>query len=133
MLRFVRRPLLALVAVATALGACGGGPSDEQQVRGAVEAFGDATAAKDYQRLCDRLLAPRLVEKIRSAGLPCELALEQGLGDVKDPKLTIGQITVKDKTATADIRTSAAGQSPSRDRLELTKVGDEWRISSLGT
>src|SRR3954447_2863983 len=131
MLRHVRRPLVAF-AVAFALAGCGDGPSDEERVRTAVQAFSEATAAKDYQRLCDDLLAPALIEKIRQAGLPCEVALEQGLGRVKDPKLTIGRIAVKGESATADIRTSAAGQQPSRDTLELTKVGDKWRIASLG-
>jgi hypothetical protein len=132
MLRHVRRPLVALAAAAFALAGCGDGPSDEEQVRTAVQAFSEATAGKDYQRLCDDLLAPALTKKIKQAGLPCEVALEQGLGRVKDPKLTIGRIAVKGESATADIRTSAAGQQPSRDTLELTKVGDRWRIASLG-
>lgn len=132
MLRLVRRPLVALVVAATALAGCGDGPSDEQQVRTAVQAFGDATAAKDYQRLCDRLLAPRLVDKIKQAGLPCEVALQKGLGDVEDPKLTIGKIAVDGDSATADVRTSARGQPPSRDTLKLTKVGGRWKIASLG-
>jgi hypothetical protein len=132
MLRPVRRPLVALAVAATALAGCGGGPSDEEQVRTTVQAFSDATAAKDYQRLCDELLAPKLVEKIKQAGLPCELALQRGLGAVKKPKLTIGQVTVTGESATADVRTSAAGQQPSRDTLKLTKEGDDWRIASLG-
>jgi hypothetical protein len=129
----VRRPLVALAAAALALGGCGSGPSDEQQVRATVLAFGRATAAKDYRRLCDRLLAPRLVAEIRSSGLPCEAALQKGLGNVEDPKLTLGRITVDGDSATADGRTSARGQPPSRDKLKLTKVGGRWRIASLGT
>src|SRR3954449_11767431 len=121
MLRHVRRPLVALAAAAFALAGCGDGPSDEEQVRAAVQAFSEATAAKDYQRLCDDLLAPKLIEKIKQAGLPCEVALERGLGDVKDPKLTLGKGPVTGESATADIRTSAAGQPPSRDTLKLTK------------
>src|SRR5438046_1805626 len=132
MLRPVRRPLVALAVAAAALGGCGEKPSDEQQVRTAVEAFGDATAAKDYRRLCDDLLAPALVDKVKSVGLPCEVALERGLGDIERPRLTIGRVTVNGATATADVRTSAAGQQPSRDTLKLTKVGDTWRIASLG-
>ena len=131
MLSPVRRPLVALAVAATVLAGCGGGPSDEQQVRTTVQAFSDATAGKDYQRLCDDLLAPALLEKIKQAGLPCEVALEKSLGDVKDPKLTLGQVTVDGDRATADIRTSAAGQQPSRNTLKLTKVGTKWRIASL--
>ena len=60
-------------------------------MQAAVEAFGRATAAKDYQGLCDRLLAPDLVQEVEQAGLPCEVALRQGLGDVQAPTLTIGR------------------------------------------
>jgi hypothetical protein len=128
----VRRPLVALVAAALALGGCGSGPSDTEQVRSVVLDFGRATAAKNYQRLCDRLLAPKLLEKIKQAGLPCEVALQKGLGDVKDPKLTLGRVAVDGDAATADIRTSAHGQAPARVTLKLTKIGGTWKIASLG-
>jgi hypothetical protein len=132
MLRLVGRPLVALLAAAFTLGGCGSGPSDTDQVRSAVLAFGRATAAKDYRRMCDRLLAPRLVEKVKQVGLPCEVALQKGLGKVHDPKLVVGRIAVDGDSATADVRTSARGQAPSRDTLKLTKVGGRWRIASLG-
>jgi hypothetical protein len=128
----VRRPLVALLLAGAALCGCGGGLSDEQQVRQTVDAFSKATAAKDYDTMCKQLLAPALIEKVRSAGLPCEVALQKGLGDVKDPKLTIGQIAVKGDAATADVRTSAAGEAPSRDTLKLSRIGGRWRIASLG-
>jgi hypothetical protein len=83
MLRAVRRRRIALaVPVAVlALAGCGsGGPTDEQLVARAVTAFGRATAAKDYRTLCDRILAPSLIEEVTSIGLPCEKALERGLG-----------------------------------------------------
>lgn len=132
MLRPVRRPTVALVATAAALSGCGGGPSDEDQVRAVVQAFARATADKDYQRLCDDLLAPKLVDEVRAAGLPCEVALQQGLGDVKRPQLTLGRVTVKGNGATADVRTTAAGEQPSRDTLKLSRVAGKWRIASLG-
>ena len=132
MLRLVRRPLVALGAAALALSGCGGGPPDTDQVRSAVIAFSRATAGKDYRRLCDDLLAPKLVEDVKAAGLSCEAALERGLGAVKDPKLTIGRIAVDGDTARVQVRTSARGQAPSQDTLKLTKVGGRWRIASLG-
>jgi hypothetical protein len=129
MLRTVRRLLVAgIVAVA----GCGGGPPDAEQVHSVVEAFGQATAAKDYQRLCDDILAPALIAKLEQVGLPCEVALKQGLGDVKSPTLTIGKITVTGDKATAQIQTSAQGQPPSRDTLQLVRAPDKtWRIASL--
>jgi hypothetical protein len=131
MLRPVRRPLAALLALAGLLCACGGGPSDTDRVHTVVAAFGQATADKDYQRLCDQLLAPKLVGEVEQQGLPCEVALKQGLGEVKAPKLTIGQIEVKGDAATADVRSTAAGEEPSRDTLKLVRVNDAWYIASL--
>jgi len=131
MLRPVRRLFVALLAGAALAGCGSSGPTDEQQVRETVDAFSKATAAKDYDKLCKQLLAPKLLEQVEQAGLPCEVALSKGLGDVEDPKVTIGQITVNGDSATADIRTSAAGEQPSRDTLKLTKVGGRWRIASL--
>src|SRR5689334_9454242 len=107
MLRPVRRPIVAVLAVSGVFCGCGDGPSDTERVHDVVEAFGQASAAKDYQRLCDDLLAPKLVSEVESTGLPCELALKQGLGDVSSPKLTIGTIRVKGDNATADVQSSA--------------------------
>ena len=132
MLRGVRylAPALVLLVVA----GCGeSGPTPEEQVRSAVSEFGRATAAKDYQLLCDRLLASSLVEEVESIGLPCEVALRQGLGDVREPRLTIGSVDVGDREATVEVRTSAGGQEPSRDTLRLVNEDGTWKISSLGT
>ena len=106
-------------------------PLEAERVLTVVESFGQATAAKDYQRLCDDLLAPKLVDEVESQGLPCEVALKQGLGEVSAPKLTIGQIGVNGDNATADVRSTAAGEEPSRDTLELVRVNDSWYIASL--
>ena len=131
MLRPVRGSLIALIVGAAGLSGCGGGPPDSEQVHAAVEAFGQATAAKDDQRLCDRLLAPDLVEEVESSGLPCEAAMRQGLGEVTAPTLTIGAIKVDGDKATAQVNSAAQGQPPSRDTLQLVRVNDSWRIASL--
>jgi hypothetical protein len=132
MLRRMRRSALALAVAGALLAGCGG-PSDEDQVRQTVSAFGQATRARDYRRMCDDLLAPQLVDRVEQIGLPCEQALRQGLGNVRDPRLIVGQVTVNGSTATADVRSSATGQAPSRDTLRLQKLKGRWRIASLGS
>jgi hypothetical protein len=97
-----------------------------------VNEFSRAVAAKDYRTLCEKLLSPRLIEDVEQVGLPCEQALAKALGDLRDPRLTIGAITVNGDRATVEIRTSAGGQAPSRDTLELERVRGTWRIASLG-
>jgi hypothetical protein len=126
--------LLAPVLVLAILAGCGDtGPTPEQQVRTTVSDFGRATAGKDYKTLCDRILAPKLIEDVTSIGLSCEAALKRGLGNVKDPHLTIGAVQIDGDTASAEVRTSASGEAPSKDTLKLVKVNGTWKISSLGS
>ena len=126
------RRALAALALALVLTGCGdSGPTDEEQVRATLTAFSRATAAKDYQALCDQILAPSLIADLKKIGLPCEIALQQGLGDVKQPRLLVGDVTVKGKTATAQVRTSAEGQAPSSDTIELEHTDKGWRIKQM--
>jgi hypothetical protein len=125
--------ILAALALAVLVGCGDQGPTPEEQVRATVTEFGRATAAKDYDALCDRILAPDLVREAESIGLPCEVALRQGLGDVDDPRITIGAVNVDGERASAEIRTAAAGQEPSEDTLELMNVDGDWKIASLGS
>jgi hypothetical protein len=130
----MRRSIAAVALAAAALAGCGSGPSTQEQVRETLDEFGRATAAKDYQALCDRVFAPQLVTKLTEVGLPCEVAMQRSFEDVENPRLTIGKITVAEdeKSAKAEVRTSASGQSPSQDTVELVPVDDGWRVSSLG-
>lgn len=126
------RPLLLVIAVCVLAGCGDSGPSDEEQIRSTLTQFQRATAARDYQALCNGILAPKLVETVKQIGLPCEVALQKGFEGVRDPRLTVGAITVKDESATAQVRSSAAGQAPSEDTVDLVRVDDSWRIASLG-
>ena len=131
----MRRALAAAALAAALLAGCGdSGPSAEEQVRETLGEFGRATAAKDYQALCDKVFAPQLVNKLTQVGLPCEVAMQQSFEKVENPRLTIGKVTVDadEKGAKAEVRTSATGQAPSQDTVELVPVKDGWRVSSLG-
>ena len=132
MLRPVRRLTAVLLGLSFVVSGCGGTP-DPEKVRATVASFARATAAKDYRTMCDRLLAPDLVEEVESIGLSCEDALDRGLGDVEDPRLSIGEVSVEGNAATVETRSSAAGQEPSADTLRLVNVDGTWKISSLGT
>src|SRR5215217_6694220 len=132
MLRRVR--FLAAALALLILAGCGdAGPTPQEQVRTTVSEFGRATAAKDYRAMCDRLLAPKLIEDVEQAGLPCEDALRKGLSRVRDPRLTIGTVKIDGDSASAEIRSSAAGEKPSKDTLRLVKINGTWKISSLGS
>jgi hypothetical protein len=111
---------------------CGRAPSDRAQVRTALSDFGAATAKRDYQALCDRLLSTALVRKLQHIGLPCEVALKTGLGAVQEPVLTVRRISVDGDRASAQVHTTAANQAPSDDTIQLRKEDGSWRIASLG-
>jgi hypothetical protein len=131
----VRRILIAGTA-ALALAGCGGGdeaPSPEAQVRATLRTFASSVEQRDYQTLCDKVFAPKLLEGLQSIGLPCEIAMRTSFETVKDPKLTVGDVTVSGSTATAEVKTSAEGQPPSTDTLQLEKVAAGWRVSALGS
>jgi hypothetical protein len=123
--------LATVIVLAFPLAACG--RSDEREVRDTLEAFAEATAKKDYQRLCDDLFAEQLIEQVRRQ-VPCELALKNSsLGDARSPKLVIRRITVDGDKASADVTTSAANQPASQDTVSLVREGDEWRIVALAS
>jgi hypothetical protein len=127
---------LLSVAAASASG-CGadqegaGGLPDDQQVRAVVARFGVATRAKDYQTICDQLLADELVRSVESIGLPCESALQKGLADVRDPRLEIRQVSLSAGRALVSVHSTAAAQQASDDAVQLVKQHGEWRIASL--
>lgn len=121
--------VITLFAVALPLAACG--DEDGPDPRAAVEQFAAATKKKDYQTLCDKILATALVDELRSAGLPCEVALKTGLGDVKKPTLVIEKIEENDDAALARVRTGAANQEPATVQLKLVKEKDAWKVASL--
>jgi hypothetical protein len=131
----MRRALGAAAVTVALLAGCGSEPSSQEQVRNTLDEFGRAVTAKDYQALCDRVFAPELIDELTRVGLPCEVAMQRSFEDVKDPRLTIGRITVAkdEKSAKAEVRTSASGQTPSQDTVTLVPVEDDgWRVSSLG-
>jgi hypothetical protein len=130
---------VALVALVAALAAAGcgadtedgGGTDATTEVRATVAKFGVATRTHDWQAICDDLLSPALVAKIEDVGLPCETAVEKGLGDVEDPTLQITDVSLSGNRALVSIHTTAGGQEASDDALQLVKEDGAWRIAAL--
>lgn len=127
------RPVaLACLIAVVALTGCAR-DSGEREVRDTLENFADATARKDYQRLCDDLFSKKLVAEVNEQ-LPCELALKNSsLGEARDPKLEVRSVKVEGDTASAVVRTSAANQPASEDRVQLVREGQGWRIAALAS
>ncbi len=126
---------IPLLAATLALTGCGGedAPTPETEVRTTLRSFATAVEKRDYQRLCDEIFSPDLLRSAQSIGLPCEVAMRTSLGELEEPRLTVGAVSVKGKTAAAEIKTSAKGQAPSTDTIQLERLEGTWRVSGLGT
>src|SRR4051812_11573790 len=124
------RLLVLALTLGIGLAACGR-ENQEDQVRATLDRFAKATAAKDFQTLCDDLFAAKLVDQVNQA-LPCELALKNSsLGDAQKPALRVLSVKVDGDKATARVRSSAANQPPSEDTVGLIREDGQWRIISL--
>jgi|GEM_PF-6770360 len=130
-----RSRILALVVLAIAVVgvvlALRPAPNDEKDVRATLDRYAAATRSKDYQTLCDSLYARDLVQRIRAAGLPCEVALRTGLEDRRNPQLAVLGVEVSGDQALARTRSTAVGEQPSVDTIKLIKQDGGWRVASL--
>jgi ketosteroid isomerase-like protein len=123
----MRRLAVALAAVA-AIAGCGG-TSPEDAVRATLQGYGKAFAAHDYQAICDRYLAPKLVDGVEQRGLPCEAAIRPAIHDAVKPVLAVRSIKVSGDAATAQVHSTAANQPPSDDTISLSRVNGTWYIA----
>lgn len=117
-------PVIALVAVG-----CGSGTQSE--VRAKVLELGQAAASRDYRRICDDVLAPPLVSRLRAYGISCERAMQIAFGGVRNPAISVGSVKVSGNTASAVTLSMAAGQRASLETIGLVKTTRGWRIASL--
>ena len=122
--------LVAVAIVATVL-ALRPGPNDSEAVSQTLDDYAAATRDKDYQTICDRLYAKDLVDRVRAAGLPCEVALRTGLEDRQNPRLEVLGVEVNGDQALARVRSTAGGEVPSTDLVRLIKEDGGWRVASL--
>lgn len=123
---------IAVVAIVMVVLAIRSWTTDESdRARAAVERFAAAVETRDYRTICGGLLADELQDKLQSVGLTCERTFQTGVGEVRDPRLTVENVVVIDDRARAAVRTDAAGEEPSADVLSLEKQDGTWRISAL--
>lgn len=126
--------VLGLLAIVVVVGVVvlGGRRDDDKLVRQALTDYGNASRSKDYQELCDDLLAKSFVRRTASSGLPCEVALRTALEDVRNPQLVVLSVNVDGDRATARVRGSAAGQVPGEADYTLVREDDTWKILPPG-
>jgi ketosteroid isomerase-like protein len=128
-----RMVVFAVIAIAIvgAVLALRPGPNDDKEVAKTLDSYAAATRDKDYQTICDNLYAKDLVDRVRAAGLPCEVALRTGLEDRQNPRLEVLGVEVNGDQALARVRSTAVAEPTSTDLVRLVKEDGGWRIASL--
>lgn len=139
------RVLPVLAAVALTLSACGQTSKDssgdfqgqEKAVAQTVEDLQSAASKGDEGKICDEILAADLADKIkaRASGTQktCGDVLKDSLRDADAFELQVKKVAITGTTATATVESDKAGDDKTTSALTLTKAGDGWRISSLGS
>ena len=128
--RIIAFAVLAVVAVGAVL-LLKPGPNDNEAVAETLENYAAATRDKDYQAICDEIFANDLIERVRAAGVPCEVAVQTGLEDRQNPRLEVLGVEVNGDQALARARSTAGGEVPSTDLIRLIREDGDWRVASL--
>jgi ketosteroid isomerase-like protein len=126
------RPVRAIAILIAALIPVACGTSDQDQVKAKIQQFAGAAGRRDYRTICRQVLAPALVAHLSSNQIDCEQAMQIAFGQVSDPTISVGRVTVKGQTATAITLSMARGQQSSIDTIKLVQTDSGWRISALG-
>jgi len=124
------------LTTAAALAGCAGGAQPPraagppQDVADVLMSNERATAEKDYNEICFELLSDRVRAEV--GGLRCPARLRRTAGDIEDPRIRIRTIRLRGDEATIEVITSARGQAPAPDAIELLRERGRWRIAALG-
>ena len=137
MLAGVKRGLCGLLALGVLAG-CSGGDSEgdpppaegaPRQVAEAIDRLERATRRRDFAEICDELLSKEARE--RAGGGDCTRLLRSTAGDVRSPDITVLSIRIEGDRADVRVRTTADGQAPVDETIQLVREGDGYRIAAL--
>lgn len=95
-----------------------------------VEALERAIARRDFETVCRRLLTRAVREQ--AGGRRCPAMLRRTARGVRDPRIWIRSISIQGSRAEAKVVTTAAGQAPAPDTIELVREDGGYRVAALG-
>jgi hypothetical protein len=95
-----------------------------------VERLERATAAGDYEAVCERLFTAAARE--RAGGADCERLTRSAAEGIAQPRIEMESIHIRAQTARVEVTTRAAGQAEVPSVLELRREEGEWRVEALG-
>jgi hypothetical protein len=125
------------MAVAAFLTGCLGADEEVRPATGAardvarvVERLELATAAGDFEEVCDELFTAAARE--RAGGADCERLTRSAAEGIARPRIEMEAIEIRPGRARVEVVTRAAGQAEVPAVLELRREEGEWRIEALG-
>jgi hypothetical protein len=130
------RVALALIALLLAVvaGGCtqsssssGSFQGTERDVADAIDDLSSAAGRKNEAKICQDLLTKELAASLKSTGTDCETEISDALADSDDSDLTVKDVSISGPTATAVVENNDKTAT-----FRLQKVGQDWRIASLG-
>ena len=130
------RRSLALVLAAIALAGCGGGKSDEEQVRDTVRQFFTALQKRDAKKFCDEFLTEEFIRQ--STGATGDRAHEECRRQFRTLQASNVELArihrVRIKGGEATVRATVRTQGGTRPQVfRLKKEDGDWRLEGGGT
>jgi hypothetical protein len=127
-----------VLVVAVLAAGCGGGGQPKpkpisgpaKQVADVIERLQKATADKDFATICDQLLAAQT--RKQAGGSNCAAVLGARARDVSRPRILIKGIEIQGQNAAVTVQTTASGQDPTTDVINLVRENGQFRVLSLG-
>jgi len=100
-----------------------------RQVARVVDDLDRAVRARDFERICRDLLTADA--RARAGGGRCAAKMAAEAKDVRRPWIKLQSIHVVGNRAEAVLLTSAKGEEPVEETLQLARRGDGYRIVAL--
>jgi len=115
----LKPPRLALLLVVPAFGlaACGGGNSDEDDIKGIISDINDKPSA-----LCDHATK----DVLKQVGGTVETCRKAAQGQTSDRKVKVNEVKVDGDKATADIKGASGNQT-----IVFVKEDGDWKVSNV--
>jgi hypothetical protein len=104
---------------------------DERAVAAVIENLESTARKNDEAKICTTLLTPSLLDALKKQGTNCKTAVREALKDTDSFDLQVDDVTIRGTKATAKV-TSGTGSNKKTDTLELERIGNAWKIASLG-
>ncbi|HLM08486.1 MAG TPA: hypothetical protein VK307_02165 [Thermoleophilaceae bacterium] len=127
---------MAVAALLAPAGCSLGADEEPQRASGAtadvaavVAGLERATRDGDFATVCDDILTRAARE--RAGGRDCARLVRSASEGVRRPAIQVRAIRVEGGRARVIVRTTAAGQVPVTDRLDLRREQGEWRVEAL--